>query len=155
MTLRYYDGSIDERECIAIECNSLSCKAIMVNPDYTTERVEYDNLDYQDGRKGEPKIDATSETMNRVREKALLGHMPSFLRFGPWRDVHPGDVVEVVKGRKYPKGTLITIKETYVYTISGTYGHGDIDYILGTNGEKVACNNCIVKSCVDVFGVKE
>jgi len=52
--------------------------------------------------------------------------------------VSTGDVVKVVKGRKYTRGTLIAVKEIYLFDI----GYGQhIPYISGTNNEKISQYN--------------
>ena len=49
------------------------------------------------------------------------------------------DVVKVIKGRKYAKGTLIAVKELYTFDT----GRGQkIPYIYGTNNEKISQYNC-------------
>jgi hypothetical protein len=52
--------------------------------------------------------------------------------------VSTGDVVKVVKGRKYTRGTLIAVKEIYLFDT----GYGQhIPYISGTNNEKISQYN--------------
>ena len=101
MTFRYYDGKVDERYCIGLDCSGGLCEAIMVNDDYSTDRILYDDYDRQDARKGEPKVDCPREIRLLVREKEVLGQNGYY--------AEPGDIVEVVKGRKYPIGMKMAV----------------------------------------------
>lgn len=138
------DGFVDMRECIDTEyCGGL-CYAHMVNPDYTVERLFYDDYDYQgcDARLGEPKIDASKETIGHVRARHVIGNTPWFDMNVRYKNAKIGDEIVVVKGRKYPKGTIITIADVVTFKYA-SYDTGT-KYIIGTNGEKVQASNCIV-----------
>ena len=54
-----------------------------------------------------------------------------------------GDIVEVVKGRKYPKGTRFTVTGFSEFTPQGTYGHGKTFYI-NFDGGRVNKSNVVI-----------
>lgn len=116
MTFNYYDGSVDKRYCLTTECRGGFCYAIMVNDNYTTEEIYYDDIEYDTSRRiGEPHIDCPREVRVLVREKAVLG------QDGHRADV--GDIVEVVKGRKYPKGMKMSVVRVIEGHFNNRYGH--------------------------------
>lgn len=137
--IHYYNGKKDERECVDILGGTL-VHAVMVNDDYSLDRVLIDDYDYQDGRVGNAKIDASDETCAKVRAKLMLGEMP-YNAPERYKGVRAGDIVEVVKGRKYPIGMTITVKE---YTNYRTPFYDVIPYIVGTDGEFIQAKNCKV-----------
>lgn len=141
MVIKFYSGKVDERECVDIE-GGMIVHAIMVNPDYSVERVVIDNTDYYDGRIGDARIDASDETAERVRARQMLGRRP-FIAPERHLGVRAGDTVEVIKGRKYSIGDEIIVKDVYRYNLP--YGDG-VEYIHGTNDERIQMRNCkIVK----------
>ena len=139
MAIIYNNGNVDERECVDLECTSLSVHAIMVNDDYTLDRVFIDDVDRQDGYLGRGVIDASDETHEKVREKNMTGRRP-YIAYHKFSGVKIGDIVEVVKGRKYTIGDEIEVADVYSYTLP--YGRDTVDYIRGTNGEKIQAKNC-------------
>lgn len=54
----------------------------------------------------------------------------------------PGDIIEVYKGRKLPKGTKITVKKEYQY--KDQYDRIQACYWIGTKGEFINQANCII-----------
>ena len=139
MVIIYDIGNVDERECVDLECTSQSLYAIMVNDDYTLDRVLTDNVDRQDGYIGRGVIDASDETHEKVREKLMTGRRPYITHY-KFRGVKIGDTVEVVKGRKYTIGDEIEVADLYSYTLP--YGRDTVDYICGTKDEKIQAKNC-------------
>ena len=139
MVIIYDFGNVDERECVDLECTSLSVHAIMVNEDYTLDSVLTDDVDRQDGYIGRGVIDASDETHEKVREKLMTGRK-AYISYNKFRGVKTGDVVEVVKGRKYTIGDEIEVADVYRYTLP--YGRDTVDYICGTKGEKIQAKNC-------------
>ena len=139
MVIIYDIGKVDERECVDLECTSQSVYAIMVNDDYTLDSVLTDDVDRQDGYIGRGVIDASDETHEKVREKIMTGRRPYITHY-KFRGVKIGDIVEVVKGRKYTIGDEIEVADLYSYTLP--YGRDTIDYICGTKGEKIQAKNC-------------
>lgn len=104
MAFRYYDGRVDERYCLTAECRGGLCIAVMVNDDLTTDEILYDDYDYQSSRRiGEPRVDCPEDIRIKVREKKVLGESGVLSQ--------PGDVVEVVKGRKYPIGMKLVVSD--------------------------------------------
>ncbi len=102
MVFRYYDGRVDERYCIGTDYRGGFCYAEMVNDDYTTEEIFYDDLDYgREVRIGDPCIDCPKEVRALVREKEVLGECGWY--------AHRGDIVEVIKGKKYPIGMKMAV----------------------------------------------
>lgn len=51
-----------------------------------------------------------------------------------------GDEVEVFKGRKYPVGLRVTVKEFYTYR--DHYGRERATYVVATTGERIPLGNC-------------
>lgn len=144
MVLRYYDRTVDERPCLDYYVRGGFCIALMVNEDGTTQEVKYDDLEYDSSRRiGEPKIDASEEVIEKVRRVRLLGKTPRNSA-DIYKRVRAGDVVEVVKGRKYPKGTRITVKASYPFLIDKGHKFVEMYYLLGTNGEKISAENTII-----------
>ena len=139
MAIIYYNGNVDERECVDLECTSQSVHAIMVNDDYTLDRVFIDDVDRQDGRIGRGVIDASDETHEKVREKFMTGRK-AYISYNKFKGVKIGDTVEVAKGRKYTIGDEIEVADVYSYTLP--YGRDTVDYICGTKGEKIQAKNC-------------
>ena len=102
MVFRYYDGRVDERYCIDMDCRGGHCHAIMVNDDYTTDEIFYDDLDYgKEVRIGDPYIDCPEDVRALVREKKVFGESGWF--------AETGDIVEVIKGKKYPVGMKMAV----------------------------------------------
>lgn len=65
--------------------------------------------------------------------------------------IQVGDLVAINRGRKYKGETKRVVKE-FTYKIDGTYGHGDIDYLVFEDGTKVAKHNCdLVKNYDELF----
>ena len=56
-------------------------------------------------------------------------------------DIRIGDKVQIVSGRKM-KGEVKTVSNFYTYRIAGTYGHGDVPYIVFADGTKVQQKHC-------------
>ena len=139
MVIIYNSGNVDERECVDLECTSQSVHAVMVNDDYTLDRVFIDDVDRYDGKIGRGVIDASDETHEKVREKLMVGRRP-YISLHKFKGVKIGDVVEVVKGRKYNIGDEIEVADLYRYT--PPYGRDSVDYIRGTKGEKIQAKNC-------------
>jgi|GEM_PF-6850715 hypothetical protein len=53
--------------------------------------------------------------------------------------IQVGDIIEVVKGKKYPHGTRGIV--TFVYEYQRPNGSGFVTYCLTDNGMKVAAKN--------------
>ena len=138
MTLRYYDGTTDTRYCLTTYCSGGRCFATMVNDDLTTEDVFYDDYEDQCGRIGEPKIDCPKDIAIAVREKNVLGKDGCY--------AEEGDIVEVVKGRKFPKGmkmAVVRIRDGY---FSNTYRHHvDMCLVFGSENGYETIDPCNVK----------
>lgn len=136
MAIHYFNGETDERECVDYGGSSL-IHAYMVNPDYTLDKVFIDDMDRQDGMIGRATIDATDDTCEKVRAVNMVGKIP-FISGIKYKGVRKGDIVEVIKGRKYNHGDLITVADYYNYKLP----YDTVDYIIGANGEKIASHNC-------------
>ncbi len=136
MAISYFNGKTDNRECVDYGGSSL-IHAYMVNPDYTLDKVFIDDMDYQNGMIGRATIDATEETCEKVRAVNMVGKMP-FITTIKYKGVRKGDTVEVIKGRKYNIGDKIVVADFYRFELP----YDSVDYIVGTNGEKIASHNC-------------
>ncbi len=143
MAIHYFNGKTDERECVDFGGSSL-IHAYMVNPDYTLDKVFIDDMDYQNGMIGRATIDATDDTCERVRANFMMGGKP-FITTIKYKGVRKGDTVEVIKGRKYNIGDKIVVADFYRFELP----YDSVDYIVGTNGEKIASHNC------KIVGVRE
>lgn len=143
MAFRYYDGTYEPRPCIdLLYCGGI-CYAKMVNDDLTFENVYYDDADYgAERRLADPRIDASEELIERVRQAHIVGKMPHFTGM-EYQSARAGDVVEVVKGRKYPVGQKIVIAKTFEYFVH-SYDRVGITYIVGTKGERIQAKNTVV-----------
>lgn len=142
MVFEYYDGRVDGRPCLDYVSRGGMCFAIMANDDGTTEEIRYDDLDYdaQYRRIGEPVLDASDEVCEKVRRVNVLNRMPK-ISSCDYRGVRIGDVVEVVKGRKYPKGTRFAVADFYTFRKNARVG---IDYVRGINGERISADNVVI-----------
>lgn len=147
MALKYDNGDIDPRPCIGTRGTYSRAYALMVNDDGTIDEILYDDTDRGNHAWATPVKDATPEILTKVASKARVGNRAIVTpHYDNYKTVQKGDIVEVVKGRKYPKGTKIEVEKTSIYTVPNTYGKKWIGYILGTNGEKVNADNCVVVS---------
>lgn len=111
----------------------------MANPDFTISKVIIDNVDDYAPR-ARAIVDADDKTRNECRARACIGHRP-IMGGGRFRMCLKGDVIEVVKGRKYPHGTLIEVSEMVDFR---TPSYETLQYVVGTNGERVNADNCMV-----------
>ena len=55
--------------------------------------------------------------------------------------IQVGDLVQINRGRKF-KGEQKRVKKEFTFIVDGTYGHGDVEYLVFEDGTKVAKHNC-------------
>lgn len=55
--------------------------------------------------------------------------------------IQVGDLVKINRGRKF-KGEQKRVVKEFVYKVNGTYGWGDVTYLVFEDGTKVAKYNC-------------
>ena len=58
-----------------------------------------------------------------------------------------GDEVEIIKGKKFPIGEHKIVKYFYTYTVPGTYGHKETDYVVFEDGTKTNIVNVKNSKC--------
>jgi len=106
------------------------------NPD-TNEEVSHITWDNDDNR--------VELAMKEWREcPSVIDDVESPI-YRKWMHKHKkallGDKVIISRGRKF-KGEIKQIKSEFTYILDGTYGKGEIDYWVFTDGTKVAKHNC-------------
>lgn len=65
--------------------------------------------------------------------------------------IYTNDIVEVVKGRKFAKGSKLKIVNSYVYTVPNTYNKIKTLYLITDKGEKIDSQNVINSKGKQVF----
>ena len=133
MTFNYYDGRVDKRYCVGTRCSGGYCYAIMVNDNYTTEEIYYDDIEYDTSRRiGEPHIDCPDNIAILVREIIVSGQ-------DGW-SAEKGDIVEVVKGTKFPIGMKMSVID---FESTNYKGHKMLYITFGSEKgiEKIAADN--------------
>lgn len=123
--IKYYNGKIDERHTLRTTVNGGRVYAIQINPDGSKDPVCYDDYDYdRDRREADVVIDATEEDyrLEQIWEAKYRIGKEGFL-------AHVGDIVKVVKGRKFDKGLVLEVINDSIYVVDGTYGHKQVRYL--------------------------
>lgn len=123
--IKYYNGEIDERHTLRTTVNGGRVYAIQINSDGSKDPVCYDDLDYgKDRREADVIIDATEEDykLEQIWEaKYRIGKDGIIAKVG--------DIVKVVKGRKFDKGLVLEVINDSIYVVDGTYGHKQVRYL--------------------------
>jgi hypothetical protein len=137
--IRYYNGNIDARHTITTNVDGSSVYALQVNIDGSYDWIQFDDLEYDKSvRIADCTIDATAqdiEAYEAYRRKELIGRSGHI--------AHIGNIVKVVKGRKYPIGLEATVLDTYEYIVPNTYGHKKTWYLITDKG-RIDGLNCLI-----------
>lgn len=107
------------------------CTSTFFNP-FTLavfEAVTYDNNDQRNENRDVDGIGFCDEAIR------LFKHYKGIIAVG--------DLVKIVKGRKF-KGEVKKVVKEFTYKIDGMYGrcYGDVEYLVFDDGTKVARDNC-------------
>lgn len=105
------------------------CTATFFNP-FTLEVFEATTYDADDYRNENHDVDCIGYCDEAIR---LYEHYKGIIKVG--------DLVLIAKGRKFKGETKRVVKE-FTYVVEGTYGHGDVEYLVFDDGTKVAKHNC-------------
>ena len=123
--IKYYNGEIDERHTLRTTVNGGRVYAIQINPDGSKDPVCYDDYDYdRDRREADVVIDAAEEDyrLEQIWEaKYRIGKGGTIAKVG--------DIVKVVKGRKFDKGLVLEVINNSIYVVNGTYEHKQVRYL--------------------------
>ena len=122
----YGDGSIDNRNTVAINSGYSHATAIQINADGSYDYVIYmtDDMRTWDN---DAIIDASPKQLKEYRIKFNMFKI--------------GDLVKIIKGRKMLNETK-RISKIYMYRPNNTYI--DIEYLVFEDGTKVQAQNCII-----------
>ena len=129
--IKYYDGRVDTRPTLTTEVSGGFVYAIQMNKDGSTEAICYDDLEYgAEVREADVCVDANDfdyDLNERYLAYNRLGKEGIYAKVG--------DVVKIIKGRKYAKNIEFTVSKINRYSIPGTYGHKVIIYLCDINNE--------------------
>ena len=124
----YGDGSVDNRNTVAINNSYSHATATQINADGSYDYVIYMTDDMRTWN-NDAVIDASPKQLKEYR-----------IRFNMF---NIGDIVKIVKGRKMIN-EIKTVKDIFNYVPRGTYGHQNTKYLVFEDGTKVQAQNCII-----------
>ena len=135
--IKFYNGEIDRRMTYDVIVSGGIVTAYQVKDDYTLDSVFIDDFEYERSiRTGDYVIDVTAEVAEKVMnvKRAERVGQDGFMGL-------IGNIVKVVRGKKYPLGYTTKICGYAEFSPIGCYGHQKTFYIIGTNGERIDRRN--------------
>lgn len=138
--IKFYDGTVDERPTLRTSVSGGFVYAHQMNKDGSVDAICYDDLEYgKEVREADVIVDATDfdydleerrEAFERIGKSAIVANI--------------GDIVEIFKGKKFPIGKQVVVKNKARWYVPNAYNKIWTDYIVfEEDGEehKVDCGN--------------
>ncbi len=122
-------------------------KCVFYNPE-TKKVVNFvvDDYEYNYGD-GLVNRDYDLQTLEYIRRMPLDLEALEHYKKNKLKEITEGSRVEVIKGRKYPKGLQGTVKKLYTYIAPNSYNKVQVQYAILESGEKINVKNIKLIEC--------